>query len=168
MSPGGFSMSRRDSDSEKVPAALYDRLTDTPTYAARMYKVQLSIGSPLAIRPAGVCPGCPPSGWFPTSAGCGISGVAWPCSGGLVQAHPALVLPECDVQAPVRRVLNAPVSTRRRQQPFRRNIETAYVVSRGCTVMPVSVSRRPTTSSPPNATRASPCQCSAIPDRPGR
>ena len=42
MSPGGFSMSRRDSDSEKVPAALYDRLTDTPTYAARMYKVQLS------------------------------------------------------------------------------------------------------------------------------
>ena len=40
MSPGGFSMSRRDSDSEKVPAALYDRLTDTPTYAARMYKVQ--------------------------------------------------------------------------------------------------------------------------------
>ena len=34
-------MSRRDSDSEKVPAALYDRLTDTPTYAARMYKVQL-------------------------------------------------------------------------------------------------------------------------------
>ena len=29
-----------DSDSEKVPAALYDRLTDTPTYAARMYKVQ--------------------------------------------------------------------------------------------------------------------------------
>ena len=33
-------MSRRDSDSEKVPAALYDRLTDTPTYAARMYKVQ--------------------------------------------------------------------------------------------------------------------------------
>ena len=42
MSPGGFSMSRRDSDSEKVPAALYDRLTDTPTYAARMYKVQKS------------------------------------------------------------------------------------------------------------------------------
>ena len=41
MSSGGFSMSRRDSDSEKVPAALYDRLTDTPTYAARMYKVQL-------------------------------------------------------------------------------------------------------------------------------
>ena len=40
MSSGGFSMSRRDSDSEKVPAALYDRLTDTPTYAARMYKVQ--------------------------------------------------------------------------------------------------------------------------------
>ena len=40
MSPGGFSMSRRGSDSEKVPAALYDRLTDTPTYAARMYKVQ--------------------------------------------------------------------------------------------------------------------------------
>ena len=36
-------MSRRDSDSEKVPAALYDRLTDTPTYAARMYKVQLYI-----------------------------------------------------------------------------------------------------------------------------
>ena len=35
-------MSRRDSDSEKVPDALYDRLTDTPTYAARMYKVQLS------------------------------------------------------------------------------------------------------------------------------
>ena len=34
-------MSRRDSDSGKVPAALYDRLTDTPTYAARMYKVQL-------------------------------------------------------------------------------------------------------------------------------
>ena len=34
-------MSRRDSDSEKVPAALYDRLTDTPTYAARMYKVQV-------------------------------------------------------------------------------------------------------------------------------
>ena len=34
-------MSRRDSDSEKVPAALYDRLTDTPTYAARMYKVQI-------------------------------------------------------------------------------------------------------------------------------
>ena len=25
-----------------VPAALYDRLTDTPTYAARMYKVQLA------------------------------------------------------------------------------------------------------------------------------
>ena len=44
MSPGGFSMSRRDSDSEKVPAALYDRLTDTPTYAARMYKVQLGDG----------------------------------------------------------------------------------------------------------------------------
>ena len=44
MSPGGFSMSRRDSDSEKVPAALYDRLTDTPTYAARMYKVQLVNG----------------------------------------------------------------------------------------------------------------------------
>ncbi len=42
MSSGGFSMSRRDSDSEKVPAALYDRLTDTPTYAARMYKVQLA------------------------------------------------------------------------------------------------------------------------------
>ena len=42
MSSGGFSMSRRDSDSEKVPDALYDRLTDTPTYAARMYKVQLS------------------------------------------------------------------------------------------------------------------------------
>ena len=41
MSPGGFSMSRRDSDSEKVPAALYDRLTDTPTYAARMYKAPL-------------------------------------------------------------------------------------------------------------------------------
>ena len=41
MSSGGFSMFRRDSDSEKVPAALYDRLTDTPTYAARMYKVQL-------------------------------------------------------------------------------------------------------------------------------
>ena len=41
MSSGGFSMSRRDSDSEKVPDALYDRLTDTPTYAARMYKVQL-------------------------------------------------------------------------------------------------------------------------------
>ena len=40
MSSGGVSMSRRDSDSEKVPAALYDRLTDTPTYAARMYKVQ--------------------------------------------------------------------------------------------------------------------------------
>ena len=35
-------MSRRDSDSEKVPAALYDRLTDTPTYAARMYKVQVA------------------------------------------------------------------------------------------------------------------------------
>ena len=35
-------MSRRDSDSEKVPAALYDRLTDTPTYAARMYKVQFT------------------------------------------------------------------------------------------------------------------------------
>ena len=34
-------MYRRDSDSEKVPAAPYDRLTDTPTYAARMYKVQL-------------------------------------------------------------------------------------------------------------------------------
>ena len=34
-------MSRRDSDSEKVPAALYDRLTDAPTYAALMYKVQL-------------------------------------------------------------------------------------------------------------------------------
>ena len=42
MSSGGFSMSRPDSDSEKVPDALYDRLTDTPTYAARMYKVQLS------------------------------------------------------------------------------------------------------------------------------
>ena len=42
MSSGGFSMSRRDSDSEKVPAALYDRPTDTPTYAARMYKVQLT------------------------------------------------------------------------------------------------------------------------------
>ena len=41
MSPGGFSMSRRDSDSEKVPAALKDRFTDTPTYAARTYKVQL-------------------------------------------------------------------------------------------------------------------------------
>ena len=41
MSPGGFSMSRRDSDSEKVPAALYDRLTDTPTYAARMYKASI-------------------------------------------------------------------------------------------------------------------------------
>ena len=37
-------MSRRDSDSEKVPAALYDRLTDTPTYAARMYKVQVGTG----------------------------------------------------------------------------------------------------------------------------
>ena len=37
-------MSRRDSDSEKVPAALYDRLTDTPTYAARMYKVQVRVG----------------------------------------------------------------------------------------------------------------------------
>ena len=36
-------MSRRDSDSEKVPAALYDRLTDTPTYAARMYKVQADV-----------------------------------------------------------------------------------------------------------------------------
>ena len=36
-------MSRRDSDSEKVPAAPYDRLTDTPTYAARMYKVQLKV-----------------------------------------------------------------------------------------------------------------------------
>ena len=43
-------MSRRDSDSEKVPAALYDRLTDTPTYAARMYKVQLYIG--LEANPA--------------------------------------------------------------------------------------------------------------------
>ena len=32
---------RRDSDSDKVPAALYDRLTDTPTYVARTYKVQL-------------------------------------------------------------------------------------------------------------------------------
>ena len=44
-------MSRRDSDSEKVPAALYDRLTDTPTYAARMYKVQawlLAAGIALA------------------------------------------------------------------------------------------------------------------------
>ena len=53
MSSGGFSMSRRDSDSEKVPAALYDRLTDTPTYAARMYKVQLAtcpiFGSTSAI-----------------------------------------------------------------------------------------------------------------------
>ena len=34
-------MSRRDSDSEKVPAALYARLTNTPTYAAQMYKVQV-------------------------------------------------------------------------------------------------------------------------------
>ena len=46
----GFSMSRRDSDSEKVPAALYDRLTDTPTYAARMYKVQL-ISSFICLKP---------------------------------------------------------------------------------------------------------------------
>ena len=38
-------MSRRGSDSEKVPAALYDRLTDTPTYAARMYKVQVTSSS---------------------------------------------------------------------------------------------------------------------------
>ena len=53
MSPGGFSMSRRDSDSEKVPAALYDRLTDTPTYAARMYKVQPGVGpdSPEQLLP---------------------------------------------------------------------------------------------------------------------
>ena len=34
-------MSKRDSDSEKVPAALTDRFTDTSTHAARMYKVQL-------------------------------------------------------------------------------------------------------------------------------
>ena len=52
MSPGGFSMSRRDSDSEKVPAALYDRLTDTPTYAARMYKVQTRAGD--SVGPASV------------------------------------------------------------------------------------------------------------------
>ena len=39
-------MYRRDSDSEKVPAAPYDRLTDTPTYAARMYKVQLANPAP--------------------------------------------------------------------------------------------------------------------------
>ena len=32
---------KRDSDSEKVPAALNNRFTDTATYAARMYKVQL-------------------------------------------------------------------------------------------------------------------------------
>ena len=52
MSAGGFSMSRRDSDSEKVPAALYDRLTDTPTYAARMYKVQLSPETPTEAAKA--------------------------------------------------------------------------------------------------------------------
>ena len=51
MSPGGFSMSRRDSDREKVPAALYDRLTDTPTYAARMYKVQANnFGVSLSLQ----------------------------------------------------------------------------------------------------------------------
>ena len=44
-------MSRRDSDSEKVPAALYDRLTDTPTYAARMYKVQKSLHNLIEAIP---------------------------------------------------------------------------------------------------------------------
>ena len=37
--------------------------------------------------------------------------------GHVVQSHPALVLPECDVQAPVQRVLNAPVCPRRCQRP---------------------------------------------------
>ena len=51
-------MSRRDSDSEKVPAALYDRLTDTPTYAARMYKVQLRFPGNMGvlILPGGISP----------------------------------------------------------------------------------------------------------------
>ena len=31
---GGFSLSVRDSDSEKAPASLYDRLIDTLAYAA--------------------------------------------------------------------------------------------------------------------------------------
>ena len=60
MSPGGFSMSRRDSDSEKVPAALYDRLTDTPTYAARMYKVQ--VGAPAGTWCTGPEADCRPGG----------------------------------------------------------------------------------------------------------
>ncbi len=44
-------MCRCGSDSEKVPAALYDRLTATPTHAARMYKVQLRNYLKTRLRP---------------------------------------------------------------------------------------------------------------------
>ena len=57
-------------------------------------------------------------------------------------AHPALVLPECYVQAPVQRVLYAAVSPYRLPQPLRWAVQAAYLA---CAVAPMSVSRRPTT-----------------------
>ena len=39
MSPGGFSMSRRDSDSEKVPAALYDRLRGSNVQSPALWSI---------------------------------------------------------------------------------------------------------------------------------
>ena len=85
-------------------------------------------GSLLANRLAVVGPGCPLSGRFPASAGCGRSASAWPSF-----AHHGLCAPcfdpprrsEGHVQAPSQRVLNAPASPYRCQQLFRSSMQIA-------------------------------------------
>ena len=60
---------------------------------SRFNSVGPSASSPLASQPAGICPVCLLSGWFPASAGCGISAAALPCSGGHGLCAPGSGLP---------------------------------------------------------------------------
>ena len=87
--------------------------------------------------------------------------------GAFVLADPVLVFPEGDIQAPMQRVLDAPVSPHRCKLPVRRCLQAADVISGlhcGTDIrLPPALH-----FSPLNAARTSPRHCSDIPGRPGR